>query len=220
MDHFDPADVAIPSGHIVNGVLTADAPGTLGVSRPSDGQVYAELPDGDADSVDRAVRSARKAFETSGWPAMAPRARARILQDWASLIEKDAALLGPLEAVGSTRPIADILAWDIPYCVDVIRFFAECCDKSGGDIAATAQDHLGLVVREPYGVVGAIAPWNFPLVMACWKIAPALAAGNAVVLKPSELTPFSINRLALLAVEAGVPPGLLNIVQGRGCNGR
>jgi aldehyde dehydrogenase (NAD+) len=216
MDSFDPASVSVPEGHVIGGRLVKDAKAGLDIRRPSDGQIYATLPDGDAEAVDRAARAARHAFETSGWPTMAPRARARLLQRWADLILADAPTLGPLESVGSTRPIRDAMAGDVPNCADVIRFFAELCDKDGGDVAATASDHLGLIIREPLGVIGAITPWNFPLAMAAWKIAPALAAGNAVVLKPSELTPFSVNRLALLALEAGIPPGILNIVQGRG----
>jgi aldehyde dehydrogenase (NAD+) len=216
MASFDPGTIAIPLGHVIGGGLAAGGAEQIEVRRPSDGEVYARLPDGDAALVDRAVRDARKAFETSGWPVMAPRERAKMLRRWADRIEEDAPYLARLEALGSTRPIRDALGWDIPYCADVIRFFADFCDKNGGEVAATRADHLGLVISEPYGVIGAIAPWNFPLVMACWKLAPALAAGNAVVLKPSELTPFSVNRLAILAVEAGVPPGIFNVVQGRG----
>ena len=108
------------------------------------------------------------------------------------------------------------LAWDVPFTAEGLRFFAEYADKLGGEVAATRHDHLGMVVAEPYGVVGAITPWNFPLVMASWKVGAALAAGNAVVLKPSELTPFSVLRLAELAVEAGVPAGIFNVVQGDG----
>ncbi|RME65281.1 MAG: aldehyde dehydrogenase, partial [Alphaproteobacteria bacterium] len=114
------------------------------------------------------------------------------------------------------RLIGEASSWDIPYTAEAIRFFAEFADKIGGEVAATEAGKLGLTMTEPYGVVGAIAPWNFPLVMACWKIAPAIAAGNAVVLKPSELTPFSAVRLAELAVRAGLPPGLFNVVQGDG----
>jgi aldehyde dehydrogenase (NAD+) len=104
----------------------------------------------------------------------------------------------------------------VPFTAEGIRFFAEFADKHGGEVAATQHDQLGLVIAEPIGVVGAIAPWNFPLVMGSWKCAPALAAGNAVVLKPSEMTPFSIMRLAELAVEAGVPAGIFNVVNGEG----
>lgn len=215
MPGFDPDGVNVPPGHFIDAVHRGGSTG-LPVVRPSDGRIYATLPDGDAALVDEVVTSARRAFTTSGWPQLAPRARARILNLWADAIAADASALARLEAVGSTRPIRDVLAWDIPYTVDVIRFFAELCDKDGGAVAATASDHLGLMIHEPYGVVGAIAPWNFPLVMAIWKLAPALAAGNAVVLKPSEMTPFSVVRLAELAVGAGLPPGLFNVVQGRG----
>jgi aldehyde dehydrogenase (NAD+) len=121
-----------------------------------------------------------------------------------------------MEGVGSTRPVRDAIAWDVPFTAEGIRFFAEYADKIGGEVAATRSDHLGMVVAQPYGVVGAIAPWNFPLSMVSWKVGPALAAGNAVVLKPSEITPFTAIRLAQLALEAGVPPGIFNVVQGEG----
>src|SRR6201996_2773400 len=166
--------------------------------------------------VDRAVESAWQAFKHSGWARMAPRERAKILRRFAELVEADAPMLGRLEALGSTRPIRDAVAWDVPFTAEGIRFYSEFADKIGGEVAATRPDHLGMIVAEPYGVIGAIAPWNFPLVMASWKIAPALAAGNAVVLKPSEMTPFSVLRLAELAIEAGIPPGIFNVVQGDG----
>ena len=218
MDSFDPRTIELPLGHFIAGSLLDEGGERLDVRRPSDGIIYAALPDGDAELVDRAVTSARRAFETSGWPVMAPRDRAKLLRRWADLVEADAPYLARLEALGSTRPVRDAFGWDVPYCADVIRFFADFCDKHGGEVAATRSDHLGLMISEPYGVIGAIAPWNFPLVMACWKLAPALAAGNAVVLKPSELTPFSVNRLAQLAVEAGIPAGIFNVVQGRGAS--
>ncbi len=154
------------------------------------------------------------AYQRLGAPC--PRERARVLRRWADLIEADAQGLAPLEAVCSTRPVRAASAWDVPFTAEGLRFFAEYADKLGGDVAATQHDHLGMVVAEPYGVVGAITPWNFPLVMVSWKVGAALAAGNAVVLKPSELTPFSAVRLAQLAIEAGVPPGLFNVVQGDG----
>ncbi|MGI4983178.1 MAG: aldehyde dehydrogenase family protein, partial [Janthinobacterium lividum] len=188
----------------------------IDVTRPSDGAVYASVPLGDAALVDRAVENAWQAFRTSGWATMAPRERARILRRFADLVAADVATLAPLEALGSTRPVRDAAAWDVPFTAEGIRFYAEFADKVGGEVAATDHHHLGMTIAEPYGVIGAIAPWNFPLVMASWKIAPALAAGNAVVLKPSEMTPFSILRLAELAIQAGVPAGILNIVQGDG----
>lgn len=218
MAGFDPDRIEIPAGHVIGGVLRRDAAAPLAVNRPSDGHVYARLPDGDDALVDEAVTNADAAFRNPAWRNLAPRERAARLSRWAELVMANREALARLEALGSTRPIRDALAWDVPYTADVIRFFAEFCDKQGGEIGATAPDHLGLMIAEPYGVIGAIAPWNFPLVMAVWKVAPALAAGNAVVLKPSEITPFSVNQLALLAVEAGMPPGLFNVVQGRGAS--
>ncbi|HSI59215.1 MAG TPA: aldehyde dehydrogenase family protein [Ideonella sp.] len=216
MPDFNPDHIAIPQGHFIDGALVGGAGDALAVRRPSDGQVYAELPIASAEVVDRAVTSAQRAFETSAWASGAPRARARVMRRWADLIEARAAELAQLEALGSTRPIAEVLAVDIPYAADCLRFFAEYADKLGGDVAATRSDHLGLVIGEPYGVVATIAPWNFPITQAVTKIGPALAAGNAVVLKPSEMTPFSVLRLAQLAIEAGMPPGIFNIVQGTG----
>ena len=213
---FDPNDILVPKGHFIDGALVAGDGDSLPVRRPSDNQIYADLPIASAEVVDRAVMSAQHAFRTTSWATGAPRDRARILRRWADLIEANSVELARIEALGSTRPVKDVVAVDIPYAADSIRFFAEYADKLGGDVAATRSDHLGMVIAEPYGVVAAIAPWNFPITQATTKIGPALAAGNAVVLKPSEMTPFSIVRLAQLAIEAGMPPGVFNIVQGSG----
>ena len=213
---FAPATLELPRGHFIDGALQADTREPIAMRRPSDGAVYSEVPMADAETVDRAVRNARDAQRSSDWARQAPRARADILRRWADLIDRQRIALAQLEALGSTRPIAQAAGWDIPYLAKTIRFFAELADKQGGDVAPTAEGQLGFTVTEPYGVVAAIAPWNFPLVMAGWKLAPALAAGNAVVLKPSELTPLSALYLAELAVEAGMPAGLFNVVQGDG----
>ncbi|HEY1393441.1 MAG TPA: aldehyde dehydrogenase family protein [Methylibium sp.] len=215
MQVFHPDEVNVPSGHFMGGRLVPDA-GRIDVLRPSDARHHATLPLADADTVDTIVRDAWSAWRSSDWARRAPRERARVLRRWADLIEADVARLAPLEAVCSTRPVRDAAAWDIPFTAEGLRFFAEYADKLGGDVAATRSDHLGMVIAEPYGVVGAITPWNFPLVMVSWKVGAALAAGNAVVLKPSELTPFSALRLAELAVQADLPAGLFNIVQGDG----
>ncbi len=213
---FNPNDVAFPNGHFIGGALERQGADELPVRRPSDGVEYARLCVASADTVDRAVMNAKQAFDTSDWATGAPRARARILRKWADLIESNAVPLARIEAMGSTRPIKDVLAVDIPYSADCIRFFAEFADKLGGDVAATRSDNLGLVIAEPYGVVVAISPWNYPITQAVTKVGPALAAGNAVVLKPSELTPFSALMLAQLAVEAGMPRGIFNVLQGNG----
>ena len=215
MQSFNPDQIQVSSAHYIGGRHVAGQGPAMDVRRPSDNAVYAGLPVADADLVDQAVQNAWSAFKTSAWATQAPRERARVLRRWADLIEADPGLAA-LEAVGSTRPIASAAGWDVPFTAEGIRFFAEFADKVGGDVAATRSDSLGMTIAEPYGVIGAIAPWNFPLVMASWKIGPALAAGNAVVLKPSELTPFSAVRLAELAVAAGMPPGIFNVIQGDG----
>ena len=215
MQVFHPEEISVPSGHFIGGRIVRDA-GRLAVHRPSDAQAHGELPLADASTVDAAVQDAWSSWRRSDWASRPPRERAKVLRRWADLIDADVKTLAPLEAVCSTRPVREATAWDVPFTAEGLRFFAEYADKLGGDVAATRHDHLGLVVAEPYGVVGAITPWNFPLVMASWKVGAALAAGNAVVLKPSELTPYSIVRLAELAIAAGVPAGIFNIVQGDG----
>ncbi|OCR22730.1 aldehyde dehydrogenase [Pseudomonas syringae] len=215
MTSFNPLHVSVRCAHFIGG-LYRDAPALMDIARPSDAQFYAGLPIADEALVDEAVENAWRAFKTSDWASRPPRERARVMRRWADLIEADVATLAPLESVGSTRPISESIGWDVPSVAEGVRFFAEFADKVGGDVAATAKDHIGMQISEPYGVIGAIAPWNFPMSMACWKVAPALAAGNAVVLKPSEMTPFSCLRLAELAIVAGLPAGIFNIVQGDG----
>lgn len=212
---FDPASVVLPGGHFIAGRFVPGQ-GAFTLHRPSDGVAYWQSPIADAALVDEAVASARQALATSGWGRIRPRERTKALQRWADLIEADAPYLGRLEALSSTRPIAEVGEFDIAITAEQIRFFAEMADKEGGVLAPTDAASFGMVMDEPYGVIGAITPWNFPLSMAGWKLAPALAAGNAVVLKPSEMTPFSSLRIAELAIEAGLPPGLINIVLGDG----
>ncbi|MBN9457273.1 MAG: aldehyde dehydrogenase family protein [Bosea sp.] len=212
---FDPASVTLPRGHFIAGEWVGDRDG-IDLRRPSDAAAFATCPVADADLVDRAVAAARRALATSGWARIAPRDRARALHRWADLIEAEAETLARLEAVASTRPISELIAGDVPVTAEQIRFFAEFADKEGGELVPTGSDSFGMIATEPYGVVGAITPWNFPLNMAGWKLGPALAAGNAVVLKPSEMTPFSTLYLAQLSVRAGLPAGLINIVLGDG----
>ncbi len=216
MEGFNPDRIDVRSAHFIGGRHVEGGAGMLDVRRPSDGKVYAGVPVADAGLVDQAVQGAWQAFKTSDWAVCAPRDRARVLRRWADLIDADVQALSRMEAVGSTRPVGDAASWDVPFTADGIRFFAEWADKVGGDVAPTRGDHLGMTIAEPYGVIGAIAPWNLPLVMASWKVAPALAAGNAVVLKPSEMTPFSVLRMAELAIAAGMPEGIFNVVQGDG----
>lgn len=217
MTGFNPDQISLPhANNFIGGRRVAGRGPAIVVRRPSDGRVQAELDSVDADQLTEAVESAQRAYRTSGWAQSDPRARMKVMRRWADLIEADASTLAPLEALGSTRMLKEINAWDLSYTAETIRFFAEWADKVGGEVAATTPDKLGLTITEPYGVVAAIAPWNLPLVMAGWKIAPAIAAGNSIVLKPSEMTPFSIVRLAELAIEAGLPAGIFNVVQGDG----
>jgi aldehyde dehydrogenase (NAD+) len=202
-------------GHFIEKHCVFDTEPEIEVLRPSDALPVGVTSAGTAETVDLAVQSAHRALRSSGWAVSAPRDRARVLRRWADLIEQDDRL-AVLEATASTRPVSEVRASDLPFTADAIRFFAELADKSGGDVMATSAGTLGLTVREPLGVIGAITPWNFPLSMASWKCGPALAAGNAIVLKPSELTPFSTMRLAELAIEAGLPPGIFNVVNGFG----
>lgn len=219
MTAFDPQTIrpALAANFIGGQPVTGQGQ-SFEVLRPSDGGLLGELRCADLSQLAGAVENAALAQKSSGWGTMEPRGRMRLLRRWADLIEADAETLAPLEAVGSSRTLAEIRAWDLPYTAECIRFFAEFADKHGGEIGATTPDKLGFTLTEPYGVVGAIAPWNLPLVMAAWKLGPALAAGNAVVLKPSELTPFSVVRLAELAIAAGIPAGIFNVVQGSGAD--
>ena len=213
---FDPDALALPNGHFIDGAYVSGGAQTLSVLAPSDGRRLGEIPCADAATVDRAVQSAKAALATSGWGDVRPRERIKALHAFAALIEAKTERLAQLEAVASPRPIADATAFDIPISAEQIRFFAEFADKECDALVPTSGSQLGFIASQPIGVVGAIAAWNVPVALATWKIAPALAAGNAVVLKPSEMTPYSSLYLAELAVQAGLPKGLINIVLGDG----
>lgn len=184
------------------------------VRRPSDLQLHGTIPAGGQAEADAAVAAARQAMPA--WSALAPRRRAVLMQRWAELVTLNAETIAREESLSSSRFIAETRAVDTPVAAEWIRYYAEYADKIDGAVTSTDPGALSLVVHEPYGVVVAIVPWNFPLVLAVWKIAPAIAAGNCVVVKPSELTPYSITRVAALATEAGIPPGVINVVHGYG----
>ena len=183
---------------------------------PANGETLAEMSAGTAEDIDRAVAAARRAFKAGVWSKMAPRQRMEVMNRFAALIDANAESLAVLETLDMGKPIADVIGADLPAVIETIRFMAECIDKVDGAVTNTESGVMHLVLREPYGVVGAISPWNYPLLMAVWKIAPALAAGNTVVLKPAEQAPMSCLRLAELFVEAGGPPGVFNVVIGLG----
>lgn len=213
---YDPEQLKLAQGHFIANETVIEG-SAAPVLRASDLQSAGFLPEASAATVDQAVQSARAAF--AGWRAMPPRQRAALLQRWADLVQADAQNLARIEAATSSRPIAEAVVRDVVACVATLRFYAEWADKLEGSVTASGPGMLNLALREPHGVVAAIVPWNFPLLLATWKLAPALAAGNTVVLKPSELTPFSALRLAELSAQAGLPAGVFNVVHGGGATG-
>lgn len=183
---------------------------------PRDNKVIATIAEGDAEDIDRAVQAARQAFEAEIWAGLPPRERGVILQRLAGLMMENIDELALLETLDMGKPITASLTVDVPAAANCIKWYGEVIDKIYDEIAPTDKGSLGLISREPLGVVAAVVPWNFPLLMACWKLGPALAAGNSVVLKPAEQSPLTALRLAELAIEAGLPDGVLNVVPGYG----
>jgi len=183
---------------------------------PVDGRFLAKVASTDEADADAAVIAARRAFESGVWRLQAPAARKRVLIRFADLILEHQEELALLETLDMGKPIGDSMAIDVPATANAIRWNAEAIDKLYDEVAPTPHDQLGLITREPCGVVAAIVPWNFPMIMASWKFAPALAAGNSFILKPSEKSPLTAIRLAQLALEAGIPPGVFNVLPGYG----
>jgi gamma-glutamyl-gamma-aminobutyraldehyde dehydrogenase len=189
---------------------------TLEIISPIDGSMLTTMADAGPADVDSAVAAARKAFDGGGWSRAGPAVRKKVLSHVADLIEKHALELAVLGVRDNGTEIAMALKAEPGSAAATFRYYAESVDKVYGEIAPTADNVLGLVHREPIGVAGAIVPWNFPLMIGAWKIAPALAAGNSVVLKPAETASLALLRLAELCAEAGLPEGVLNVVTGRG----
>ncbi len=183
---------------------------------PIDGRLLGGIVRGQAADIDAAVRSARAAFDDARWAGKAPAARKRILQRFSEKILAAKEELALLETLDMGKPIQYALAVDVPATARTIAWYGEAVDKIYDEIAPTPSTSLALITREPMGVVGVIVPWNYPMIMAAWKLGPALASGNSVVLKPSEKSPLTALRLAELAVEAGIPPGVFNVVPGYG----
>lgn len=182
---------------------------------PATEEVIATIAEGGAADVDRAVAAARRAFE-GPWRTMRAAERGHILLKWAELLKQHADEIIELESLDAGKPIAAVLRQDFPAAIDTLTYYAGWADKIGGDVVSTRDDALTYTVREPVGVVAAIVPWNFPLMIGMWKLAPALACGCTIVMKPAELTSLSALRIGELALEAGLPRGVLNIVTGPG----
>ncbi|MBF4209330.1 aldehyde dehydrogenase [Pseudomonas donghuensis] len=201
----------------IDGQYCASVSGeTFECASPVDGRQLAQIASCDSADAERAVAAARRSFDSGIWAEQAPAQRKRVLIAFADLLLANAEELALLETLDMGKPIADSLSIDIPAAANAIRWNAEAIDKIYDEVAATPSDQLGLVTRSPVGVVAAIVPWNFPLMMACWKLGPALVTGNSVILKPSEKSPLTAIRIAQLAIEAGLPAGVLNVLPGYG----
>ena len=183
---------------------------------PIDGRVLTKVARGHSADIDAAVASARQAFADGRWSGKPPAARKKVLQRFSELILAAKEELALLETLDMGKPIQYSLAVDVGAAARCIGWYAEAIDKVYDEIAPTASNALALITREPMGVVGAVVPWNYPMIMAAWKLGPALATGNSVVLKPSEKSPLTALRLAELAIQAGLPEGVFNVVPGFG----
>lgn len=183
---------------------------------PGDGSLLAQVAACDSEDIDRAVAAARRAFDSGVWSQMAPKQRKARIVRFADLMMEHRLELALLETLDMGKPISDSHGIDVPTAANAIQWYGEACDKVYDEVAPVGPNGLGLITREPIGVVGAIVPWNFPLLMAAWKIGPVLAMGNSLVLKPAEQSPLSALRIGELALEAGIPEGVFNVVPGLG----
>jgi len=188
----------------------------LDILNPANGELLATVPVTTADEVARHAADAQAVFDSGVWSGLAPRDRAAVLLRLADLMERDAEVLARLDSEDAGKPITECRDGDVPGSIETIRWFAEAADKVLGSVSNTGPDVLAFTQREPFGVVAAILPWNYPLAMACWKVGPALAAGNSLILKPADATPRSTMHLASLAAEAGLPAGALRVLPGTG----
>lgn len=202
------------AGHLIPGHSPATA--RIVNTTPIDNSAIGHIADGTSTDIDAAVRAARKSFDSGEWSRLAPAERKQIMLRWADLLAEHAVELAALDCIDAGKPITECMNTDMPATLDTLRWYAEAIDKCYGRIAPTGPNALGLIVKEAIGVVGVVLPWNFPALMYAWKVAPALAAGNAVIVKPAELTSLSAYRMTQLAHEAGIPAGTLTLVTGMG----
>ncbi|WP_137804351.1 aldehyde dehydrogenase [Pseudomonas sp. G(2018)] len=196
--------------------VSASSGATFDAINPATNQLLARVAACGEVEVELAVRSARRAFNEGPWARMAPVERKRVMLRLSELVLAHREELALLDSLNMGKPVMDAYNIDVPGAAHVLAWYGESLDKLYDQVAPTASSALATITREALGVVAAVVPWNFPLDMAAWKLAPALAAGNSVVLKPAEQSPFSALRLAELALEAGLPPGVLNVLPGLG----
>ncbi|MEV4686577.1 aldehyde dehydrogenase family protein [Microbacterium sp. LWH3-1.2] len=188
----------------------------ISLRSPADGTALGEVPITSEAEVREASRLAEATYRSGRWSRLAPRGRAAVLLRLADLMQRDLTLLARLDCEDAGKPITECLQNDVPSSIESIRWFAEAVDKQYGRTSSAGGDVLAFTEREPFGVVAAILPWNYPLAMAAWKVGPALAAGNSLILKPADATPRSVLHLADLAAEAGLPDGVLQVLPGDG----
>ncbi len=209
--------VSRPRKMFIDGKWVAAASGkTFPTYNPATGEVLAQVAEGDREDIDRAVKAARKAFESDAWSEMPASQRGRLIWKLGDLIEEHLEEFAQLESLDNGKPLSVARVADVPLAVDLFRYMAGWATKIEGNTIPFSPKYLAYTRREPVGVVGQIIPWNFPLLMAAWKLGPALATGCTVVLKPAEQTPLSALLLAELVAEAGFPEGVVNVVPGYG----
>lgn len=210
-------NIAIETRLFINGEYSTAADNSVFATvDPTAQQTLAEVARGKKADVDRAVQAARGVFDRGDWSQASPAQCKAVLHKFADLMEAHREELALLETLDTGKPIRHSLRDDVPGAARAIRWYAEAIDKVYGEVAPTGGNELAMIVREPIGVIAAVVPWNFPLLLACWKLGPALASGNSVVLKPSEKSPLTALRLAGLAKQAGLPDGVFNVVSGFG----
>ncbi len=211
------AGLTPPTQAFIDGAFRpAQSGATFETVNPATGETIAQVASCGPEDVDFAVTKAREAFDDGRWSRLAPADRKDVLIRLCKLITRDARELAVLESIDSGKTIFDCETVDVPETIHCLKWHAEAIDKIYDQVAPASDDHLAVIVREPVGVAGLVLPWNFPLLMLAWKIGPALAAGNSVIVKPAEETSLTALRVAELAFDAGVPRGVLNVVPGLG----
>ncbi len=213
------APVTVGNGKLLIGGEWISTDKTFKTINPANEKTIASVSFASAEDVDRAVKAARHALSSGPWAKMSPRERGRLLYKLADLIERDKERLAILESMDNGKPIGESMHFDIPQVIETFRYYAGWADKIYGDVNPVSGDFFSYTLKEPAGVVGQIIPWNFPLLMAAWKLAPALAAGCTSILKPAEQTPLTAIELGKLIMEAGFPGGVVNILTGDGTTG-
>ncbi|MGO4560269.1 aldehyde dehydrogenase family protein [Mesorhizobium sp. 2RAF21] len=211
------AKLKLETRAFIDGAYVPSASGrTFETLNPANGKLITQVAAGDEEDVNRAVAASRRSFASGVWSKLAPRERKKVLLRLADLVEKHKEELALIEVLDCGKPISDARAVDLPDSIETLRWHAELADKLHDQTTQTPTNIVSMIAREPIGVVGAVIPWNFPLFVAMWKLAPALAGGNSIIVKPAELTSLSLIRMAELASEAGIPDGVFNVVPGLG----